>query len=166
MLTFLINVELANMIIMNLFYDWSVHMKLLVVTAHLELTHRKIISIHVYCHSNMQTCEWVWTKAFQYCFGLVRPHQQITTQQNHEISDSLLLNPGQYFLQTYRHVLCMCVCACMWVCACMRVCSVYVCVHDQVCLDVCASWERKGGRETAWLCEAHTFNLIPRCKRG
>ena len=52
-----INVELAN-IIMNLFYDSSVHMKHLISCySTLELTHQKITSIHVYCHSNMQTYE-------------------------------------------------------------------------------------------------------------
>ena len=86
---------------------------------------------------------------FQYCFGLVRPHQQITRQQNHEISDLLLHNPGQYcFLATLKacfvHV-CVCVHVCVraCVCACMCVC-VYVCVHDQVCLDICASMREKG----------------------
>ena len=73
-------------------------------------------------------------ESFQYCFGLVRPHQQITRQQNHEISDLLLHNPGQYgFLAALQ--------ACfVHVCVCLHV---YVCVHDQVCLDICASMREK-----------------------
>ena len=80
-------------------------------------------------------------ESFQYCFGLVRPHQQITRQQNHEISDLLLHNPGQYcFLATLQTCF-------VHVCVCVHVgvrLHVYVCVHDQVCLDICASMREKG----------------------
>ena len=130
-------------------YTWST---LLVVTAHLNSLTRRL---PVYMSIAIATCRLVneygqsssmYTHLYEYSFGLVRPHQQITTQQNDEISDLLLHNPGQYcFIATLQacfvHVCALCVHACMCVhsvcvLACVCVCTWpsvfgYLCIHER-----------------------------------
>ena len=148
-----INVELANIIILNLFYDRSVHMKHLIscYSTHLKSLTRRLPA---YMSIAIATCrlmnEYGQSSSMYthlYCFGLVRPHQQLTTQQNHEISDLLLDNPGQYcFIATLqacfvRVYVCVCVCVCARACMCVHcvctltcVCTVYLCLHVYVCV--------------------------------
>ena len=147
-------------------YSWST---LLVVTAHTwtHLTTR----LPVYMYTAIATCRLVNENVYTpvWVFSVL-----FTTQQNHEISDLPLHTP--VFLQPYRHVLCMCVCVCTCECALACVCTMCVCLHVYLCIYVstwpsvcgclCIHEREMGGRETTWLRQAHTFNLIPGCEWG
>ena len=146
--------------------SWST---LLVVTAHTwtHLTTR----LPVYMYTAIATCRLVNENVYTpvWVFSVL-----FTTQQNHEISDLPLHTP--VFLQPYRHVLCMCVCVCTCECALACVCTMCVCLHVYLCIYVstwpsvcgclCIHEREMGGRETTWLRQAHTFNLIPGCEWG